>query len=141
MGPGPGLGGRRDDHDRLPGAFHALFQRLVPAQCLGPDHEGVGLAISIYQQVDQATANRVGVGALAGIHDDDEDRGRGHRVALGVGVERVDPVVIDRDLLAFGQWRGPHERGSLRSDFSRSAILTPTATARPIGDTRPGAVA
>jgi hypothetical protein len=121
VGDRPFLEGRRHQDDRLGPAGQALFQRLVPSSGVGPDDEGLGLALSAFQEVEQPPADRVGVGVILGRHDDDQDVSVGDRVAAGGEVERVDPVVTRFRGLGLGE--GPHARDARGASQSSRAAL------------------
>ncbi|WP_435010432.1 hypothetical protein P12x_001701 [Tundrisphaera lichenicola] len=103
----PGSGGGGDQDDRVSSVGQSLIERRIPADLIGPDHEGVGLSFSGLEEVEETLADRVGVGHVPGGHHDDPDPALGDRFALGGRVEGVDPVVF------LGRWAleirgGPH---------------------------------
>jgi hypothetical protein len=120
VGDRPFLEGRRHQDDRLRTAGQALLERLVPADRVGPDDERFGLAVPAFEQVEQASADRVGVGMSEAGHHDDQDSAVGDRVAAGSEVERVDPVVSGFQRVRFRE--GPHARVARGASQASSAL-------------------
>jgi hypothetical protein len=78
----------------LSSAGQALLERLGPALGVGADDERLGLAPAALQQIEQPLADGVGVGVGGVGHHDDQDLAVRDGVAMGGGIERVDPIVF-----------------------------------------------
>jgi hypothetical protein len=96
VGGRPGLGGRCHQDDRVRPVGEPFLQGSAPADRLGMDHEGVGLATPGLEQLEQAPADLVGLGVGLRGHHDHPDTAPGERVPPGRGIDRVNPVVLGR---------------------------------------------
>jgi len=126
----PGLGGRRDDDDRLRAVRQPLLQRPTPPDLGRADHECIGPASTGGEEIEQPLGDRVEVDPLSVVHDDHQDIAVRDRIAERGGVERVNPVV------AGGRRPGRVERPHDSSRVGRIADCSISDFRRDISDFR-----